>query len=218
MKTVNISEDEQKLTGLGFEAEVFDAGRNEAEVKLSVNKLSEMNPSAAAKKVGRLVRKVTKHLVKKGFRSVFYIAERGTPLVTALSMCGACGLDHSEYMMKWQADEDEIFHNEAGIVFTGGEEDDTDLEQKDAIVVNSAEPDAFSAKLMPYKDGMYVYEVEVKRELRRQGYGTRYMHSVMNSFKDMPLYLQVGSKNTAACALYKKLGFEVSQELCYYKG
>ena len=62
-----------------------------------------------------------------------------------------------------------------------------------------------------------LYEVEVKEDLRNKGFGTKYMLSLMNSFKDMTLFLQVGSKNVAAVKLYRKLGFEVTEEVCYYK-
>lgn len=216
MKLEYVSEDELKLIGTGFEAEVYLMGRGEAEAKVSFKNEDKLTAQKAAKKADAITKKIAKKLTKFDCDTVHFIAEKGTFLNEAYEGAQTVHLDYSEYMMKWQYDGTESLENEAEILLRGSEEDDTDGEMKDSLSVNSAVQDLFSAKLMPYMDGMYVYEVLVKEGCRRQGHGYKYMHSIMNSFKEAPLYLQVGSKNVPACGLYRKLGFEVAQELCYY--
>lgn len=216
MKLEYLSEDELKLTGLGYESEVYLMGYGEAEVKTDLKKADSITTKKAAAKIGRISKKIAKKLLKLGYDDVHFLAEKGTPSENAYGDSKVCHQDFSEYMMKWQMSEKYVFGSEAEIVLMGVEADDTDMEQKDAVIVNSAEAGVFTAKVMPYRDGVYVFEVEVNESMRRRGKGYKYMHSLMNAFKDTPIYLQVGSKNAAACGLYRKLGFEVVQELCYY--
>lgn len=90
---------------------------------------------------------------------------------------------------------------------------------------NDINPD-FICRLSPYRDGWYLYEVEVKEELRGKGIGTAAMKQLLlqlsqrkefGNGKAFPLYLQVGSYNEVALHLYQKLGFTVATELCYYQ-
>ena len=217
MRSELINSDELKLTGLGFSAEVYDVGNNEAEVRLTLNNIASMKEDRASKKAREKAAKITKYLTKRGYRNIYYLADSKNDMNRAFSGKYALPLDHSEYMMSWRFSEG-LPESDGGIVVTSGAEDDTDIEEKDAIVINSVEKDVFSAHLMPFRDGMYIYEVEVKEDMRNKGFGTKYMLSLMNSFKDMTLFLQVGSKNVAAVKLYRKLGFEVTEEVCYYKG
>lgn len=218
MKYELISEDEAKFSGAGFDADVFYLGNGEAEVGVRLSGIEKMGQKKASTKLSRITSAITKKISKNGYFDILYPAEKGSLLELACEGSKKLHKEYSEYMMLWKCGKTDIFENEAGLVLTSAEEENTDQEQKDAINVKSAESDIFKAKLMPYKDGMYVYEVEVKESERRKGNGFKYMHSIMNSFKDAPLYLQVGSRNIAAFELYKKLGFEVNQEMCYYKG
>lgn len=216
MKFENISADEAKASGIGFESQVYYMGNGEAEVKTELKDIGKMSVKKASSKITSVSKHIAAKLAKNDCTCVHFVAEAGTDIYTAYDNAKAFHVDFSEYIMKWEFGEKDVFDREAGIVLMGVEDDDTDNEQKDAIIVNSAETGIFKAKLMPYRDGMYVYEVEVAEGERHKGNGYKYMRSIMNSFKDAPLYLQVGSRNENACALYKKLGFKVEQELCYY--
>lgn len=216
MKIENISGDEAKASGIGFESDIYYMGNGEAEVKTELKDIAKMNVRKAAAKITSVSKHILSKLAKNDCSYVHFVAEAGTDIHSAYENAKAFHVDYSEYIMKWEYSEKDSFDCEAGIVLMGVEDEDTDLEQKDAIIVNSAEAGIFKAKLMPYKDGMYVYEVEVAEGERHKGNGYKYMRSIMNSFKDAPLYLQVGSRNEIACALYKKLGFNVEQGLCYY--
>jgi ribosomal protein S18 acetylase RimI-like enzyme len=65
----------------------------------------------------------------------------------------------------------------------------------------------------------YLYEVEVKKKNRNKGIATiclTQLFSLLSQETPLTVYLQVGSYNEPAVHLYKKLGFEISEELGYY--
>ncbi len=65
----------------------------------------------------------------------------------------------------------------------------------------------------------YLYEVEVAKNVRNTGIATKCLNRLFQMLaaeQPVTVYLQVGSYNEPAVHLYKKLGFEISEELCYY--
>ena len=71
----------------------------------------------------------------------------------------------------------------------------------------------------PEEKSFYLYEVEVDKKKRNKGVATRCLTELFRQLAaDVPvtIYLQVGSYNEPAVHLYKKLGFQVSEELRYY--
>lgn len=65
-----------------------------------------------------------------------------------------------------------------------------------------------------------LWGVEIKKPYRNQGYGFQLMkYAITNYFKysSKPLILNVSGTNEAACRLYKCCGFEVAEQISYYK-
>lgn len=69
-------------------------------------------------------------------------------------------------------------------------------------------------------DGVYgIYGVVVEEKLRNQGIGGQALSVVLKELIDSGashIYLEVDSENPAAYHLYKKIGFRVVSEFCYY--
>ena len=69
------------------------------------------------------------------------------------------------------------------------------------------------------EQNFYLYEVEVEKKFRNEGIATRCLtglFSLLSQEAPVTVYLQVGSYNEPAVHLYKKLGFDISEELGYY--
>ncbi len=230
MKFIESNEDEYKAVKGKLSADVFLMGDGSSEVVISEDGLSEIkSDKGRCRKVGAFAGAIAKVLKKKSVNKIHLTADGGSIVDETLKATKNVAYDYSEYIFKKEADTQGTSQvNEADTQGTPSENEescilldtksaeDTDFEEKNAINVRSREEGVFSAKIMPYMDGMYVYEVEVKESLRHQGYGTRHMEALLRAFSDAPVYLQVSSKNTPAVGLYKKLGFTVSTAINYY--
>ena len=65
----------------------------------------------------------------------------------------------------------------------------------------------------------YLYGLEIKEELRGQGYGRTFLLQVLSdlaAIDPMPLRLQVSGENIPALSLYKKTGFQITETLFGY--
>lgn len=66
----------------------------------------------------------------------------------------------------------------------------------------------------------YLYGFEIRQEVRRQGYGRLFLKKLsemlLSEGEVHTMLLQVGSRNEAACGLYRSCGFEVTEQLSYY--
>lgn len=98
------------------------------------------------------------------------------------------------------------------------------IEEEEGLLCENEEK-TFFCRLLPYsaknpgENCFYLYEVEVKQNKRNKGIATACLEELFRQLaKETPvsIYLQVGSYNEPAVHLYEKLGFEVSEELCYY--
>lgn len=83
---------------------------------------------------------------------------------------------------------------------------------------------SFFCRLLPYtakagERSFYLYEVAVEKKKRNQGIATDCLNRLFRYLAQQPpltIYLQTGSYNEPAVHVYRKLGFEVSEEFCYY--
>lgn len=205
MKLTYTSEDELKIVSRGLQADCFLVGNGEAEVKI------DKDESPKLFKLELFARKVCKKLVKEGICDVYFLAEGGSKIEECLKKSRRFGLSDTEYMFFLNPDQDRKAEAGAELLVRNGKE-----EEGETIIVESAEKGVFIAKLRPLNGGMYIYGVEVREDLRGQGFGKKYMKSLIHGFRDTKLYLQVGSSNKIACKLYRSIGFEAESEVCYY--
>ena len=64
----------------------------------------------------------------------------------------------------------------------------------------------------------YIYDVYVDEDMRNKGVGTFFIANLLNDYFESnknPLVLQVSSKNAPAVKLYKKAGFNITEQLDY---
>lgn len=219
MKFINTNEDEYRAVKGKIAADVFFMGDGTAEVKLLDEAVEAVKSEKAKyKKIDSFAAAVSKALKKRDIHKAYITADRNSVVDKALDAGKKAAYDYSEYMYKLEASPEKTPEEttDSCIILDTKNAEDTDFEQKNAIVVRSREAGVFSAKIMPYMDGMYVYEVEVNEKLRHQGHGTRHMEALMAAFSDAPIYLQVSSKNKPAIGLYQKLGFKVATGINYY--
>lgn len=88
-------------------------------------------------------------------------------------------------------------------------------------VTQNGQP-AGSFHLIFFKDAVYFYGFEIQKPLRNQGAGTRAMTALLHQLACMEehlpnrILLQVSGDNAPAMAIYKKLGFQITETLSYY--
>ena len=162
-------------------------------------------------KVEKCMEKAFSLLWKKGIEEVFLVEKQEEPLIKALKEENKIELVYSEYMMKRSFFTEDVCQ-EAMILNIRKEED---------TIVCENEEKSFFCRLLPYeeKDSFYLYEVEVVENLRNQGIATNCLKQLFSDLVqkngEVTIYLQVGSYNEPALHLYQKLGFELSEEICY---
>ena len=164
---------------------------------------------------GKITEKMTKYIIKvfevleqAGFSEVTFVERKGTNFEQILRSTEVVQKIYSEFMMK---------SPKKRATTTSSCVDKTEkmkYSEDEGGYVCRNKDGSFFARVSSYQDGWYVYEVEVSYDKRRIGIGTECMRNLMERFPQ--LYLQVGSYNEAAMGLYRKLGFEVIEELCYY--
>ena len=147
-------------------------------------------------------------LEKAGYPETLIVTEKATKLEELLGSTNVVQRSHSELMMFLPPErvDDTINCSER--------EEIIHYEQVEEGYICRNEDRSFYAKVSPYRDGWYVYEMEVRYDRRRTGIATACMGVLSERF--LQLYLQVGSYNVPAVRLYEKLGFCVIEELCYY--
>ena len=123
---------------------------------------------------------------------------------------------YSEYMMRQRFDAEKSTDCGADTLTLTEEEDCFCCENKEKT---------FFCRLLPYETeavgerSFYLYEVEVEKKKRNKGVATKCLTGLFQRLAaegPVTIYLQVGSYNEAAVHLYKKLGFRICEELCYY--
>ena len=162
-------------------------------------------------KVEKCIKKAYSLLWKKGIEEVFIVEKQGEVLIKALKEANKIELVYSEFMMKRKFSKEDSFKEE--VVLNIRKEEDT--------IFCDNEEKSFFCRLLPYEEqnSFYLYEVEVVENLRNQGIATKCLKKLFSNLVqnegEVIIYLQVGSYNEPALHLYQKLGFELSEEICY---
>lgn len=75
-----------------------------------------------------------------------------------------------------------------------------------------------SCRLLPFQNSaFYLYDVEIKKELRGKGLGKQLLSALFSQLPEgARIRLQVSSQNQPALNLYKKAGFGITETLSYY--
>ncbi len=212
MKIQKNETDEFLAEGLVFGANVYLIGTGAAECK--PYKIKKNDKKINPVMLSAFLRKLKRKMKKYGISTLFAEEDSKENICEALDLCKCTHYDHSDYLMKYTGKTEASVGFE--IITETPDSDDTDSEQKDAIFVKSRKKNEFSARVMPYLDGVYICEVLVDENKRHTGLGTGYMKSLMKAYSDVPVYLHVPSTNVPAVGLYKKLGFSADTELKYY--
>ncbi len=154
-------------------------------------------------------------LWKRGIEDVFLVSKQAEPLTQCLKRAHIIETAYSEYMMKRTFSIEDKLDNSIEELIISIEEDSFICENKDK---------SFFCRLLPYqeKNSFYLYEVEVVEEVRNRGIATKCLQQLFfelikksESKEAITIYLQVGSYNEPAVHVYQKMGFELSEELCY---
>ena len=162
-------------------------------------------------KAKKCIKKAFSLLWKKGIEEVFLVEKQGESLIKALKEENKIELVYSEYMMKQNFSTEDICQEEMAL----------NISKEEDTIVCENEDKSFFCRLLPYeeKDSFYLYEVEVVENLRNQGIATKCLKQLFSDLVkkngEVTIYLQVGSYNEPAVHLYQKLGFELSEEICY---
>lgn len=160
----------------------------------------------------RLLYSVKRKAAACGLTVCSFPAEEPSAVDEALKTAGAVRLDCTEYLLSWEPPARwQAATGQEPFLLRQQEDGETKLIQgiRDGVPV-------FSARLAPYRDGSYLYEVEVPDRLRNQGIGTGALQQLLQQ-QAAPVYLQIGSYNERALHLYRKLGFQTETRLNYYR-
>lgn len=201
----------------------YITGEEEAEFKLQDIVLAELlseNSKMQQKvilKMNQCISKCFLLLWNEGFEEVLLVEQRGTKTAEILDSTDVVRYIYSEYMMQKQiAVQKSTDCGPAALNLTKTE---------DGYLCENAEK-TFFCRLLNYesaeegKRSFYLYEVEVDRQKRNQGIATSCLTELFCMLAaecPVTMYLQVGSYNEPAVHLYEKLGFTISEELCYYE-
>ena len=177
----------------------------EAELKLDRAEITELEDG---------ISEAFLRMWNEGFEYPVLVESYGTEIDKILRSTSVVELEYSEYMMRcqWRRNP-ESEHSLSGLVL---------LQEADTTLYKNREG-SFSCRLIPYPEenklSYYLYEVEVDESKRNRGIASGCLTELFQRLtqeEDAVIYLQVGSYNAPAVHLYKKLGFVVHEELCYY--
>ena len=211
--------DEEKLF---LTARVYVTGENEAEFCLQDIVFPEKEAknenicNEIISKMTRCVSETVRLLWEEGCEETTLVEQEGTKLAEILGSTKVVQLEYKEYMMKKyflpQKSTDCGF---ASLNLIKTEEGYT-CENKEGTffcrLLNHA-------SAQPEEACFYLYEVEVEKKERNKGIATACLAELFRMLcvkSAVTVFLQVGSYNEPAVHLYKKLGFEISEALCYY--
>lgn len=192
-----------------FDAEgywkVYKTGGESAEISLR-ERLGEIPTEY-------LVRKCFELLWEEGMEEVVLVGKKGTPEEQLLCSLTNTEYVYSEYMMKKEIEDRGTEEKEMTIRI---------VEEPSGFICRNSSG-TFFGRLLPHpkENSLYLYEFEVEESMRNQGVGTRGLRQLLQDLAEWEnapeaLLLQVGSYNEPAVHLYQKLGFEITEELCYY--
>ena len=188
---------------LRFSVYPFEDGETEVKAQ-NVGILEEIQEFDIIPEI--VIRKITKCIIglfdsmeEAGFTETLILAEKATKLEEILHSTDVVRKAYSELMMYLPPENAETTRS------CGEREEVIRYEQTEEGYICRNADRSFFAKVARYRDGWYVYEVEVRYDKRRTGIATACMGILTERF--LQLYLQVGSYNEPAVRLYEKLGF-----------
>jgi len=168
-------------------------------------------------KVTECLSETVRLLWEEGISETILVERHGTEIAEIIGSTGVVQQLYSEYMMKCRFERQESTN--CGLP-------SLKLTETEEGFLCENENKTFACRLMRYhtaqpeENSFYLYEVEVQEKHRNKGIATACLKElvrILGKEKPVTLYLQVGSYNEPAVHLYKKLGFEVMEELCYYE-
>ncbi len=203
-------------------AQFFITGEEEAEFRLQdivfLEKTTDIDniPEEIIQKMTKCISECFRLLWEEGLEETVLIAEEESKVAEMLDSTNVVQIAYKEWMMKCRFEPLESTDCGLKNLKVTENEDGFAVENKDK---------SFFCHIMEHKTELlkdqkfYLYEVEVKKKKRNQGIATACLTELFQYLsKDTPVtvLLQVGSYNEPAVHLYKKLGFEISEELRYY--
>lgn len=221
------NEEEGRITFYDENAEflavdVFITGEEEAELRLQdvvAGQEIEKNTDMHKKIIHKMIECIStcfRLLWEEGFEETVLVEPKGTKTAETLDSTKVVRIAYKEYMMKRQIQPQKS--TDCGTV-------SLNLTETGEGMLCKNKENSFVCRLLPYAETVsgeqtyYLFEVEVKKTKRNRGIATACLSELFRQLaKDSPVtvLLQVGSYNEPAVHLYQKLGFEVSEELCYY--
>ena len=222
-----LSKEEGRITfydenGQFLTAQVFITGDEEAEFRLQdivFPKTKTKSDNICEKiiyKMTECVSETFRILWENGLEETTLVEEEGTKTAEILGSTNVVQLAYKEYMMK---------HYFSAQKSTNCGLNSLILTKTEDGYVCENEQKSFFCRLLNYEavrpgeQSFYLYEVEVDKKKRNRGIATDCLTELFQrlcSQSAVTIYLQVGSYNEPAVHLYEKLGFEISQALCYY--
>lgn len=201
---------------------VYALGEEEAELKpewVEIVETIDINENMQEKVIEEMTKCILESFLlmsNEGFEETSIVERNGTDVAQILNSTKVVEKLYSEYMMRRSLPQATRFvHNSDNLKL---------FDNEDSIFCENKER-TFICKLLPYTEEasgvrcFYLYEVEVKEGERNKGIATACLQELFERLTEqgeVVVYLQVGSYNEPALHLYEKLGFEISEELCYY--
>lgn len=202
--------------------QVFLTGEEEAEFRIqdivfpeNKRKSAEMQIKITSKMTGCIL-KTFRLLWEEGFVETTLVEHKGGENAEILDSTNVVCVAYEEYMMKLLLPMQKT--TDCGLVSLHL------TKTEDGYLCENKEK-TFFCRLLKYEAAQpeeacfYLYEVEVDEKKRNTGIATACLTELFRRLclkSAVSIYLQVGSYNEPAVHLYKKLGFEISEALCYY--
>lgn len=203
----------------------FITGEKEAELQIQ-DIVSECQKKKREKMSEKVIFEMTecleacfRHMWEAGFEETVLVEKNGSELSQILNSTTVVQRCYSEYMMR------RLFEPQTSIncVLDGGAAELQICAEEEGFSCENKEK-SFFCRLLPYsaragEQSFYLYEVEVEKKKRNRGIATNCLNGLFRHLAEqqpLTVYLQVGSYNEPAVHLYRKLGFEISEEFCYY--
>ena len=202
--------------------EIFLTGEEEAELKIQDMVFepgweeNDIMQQEVILKVTKCISESFRLLWEEGYEETILVEQNSTKTAEILDSTKVVQKAYSEYMMKCYFKLQKS--TDCGSDFLKL------TKTEDGYVCENKEKNFF-CRLLSYEaeqseeQCFYLYEVEVKKRSRNKGIATKCLgglFSLLSAELPLTVYLQVGSYNEPAVHLYKKLGFEISEELGYY--
>ena len=224
----------------------FVISEEEAELKLrrlkivdTTDEIVNISPEIISK-VTECILEAFRLLWEEGYEETILVERKGSFFSKILDSTGVVQNVYSEYMMcceilqtQYIVQNSEYWNNIGTIQHRPNRLLGNITEEEDGLVCENKEG-TFFCRLLPYESkgddvqSFYLYEVEVDEAVRNQGIATACLKELFVTLskeaagnpnaarKQVKILLQVGSYNAPAVHLYKKLGFEIYEELCCY--